>query len=351
MSEDVWSEQDTNPGAIEAALRELVRRRHAENEAYAPARVLNLICIVDRDWRGEIENRLDQVGRYHPSRTIVCAVDGRRTKIDAWASMTADVDPRPGELAVCRERVELDIGPRHLEHLDTIVDPLVVTDLATLVWAPHGHPEAVDSLLDLAQIVLLDSTDEPELAVALERVSELAKKAYIVDLAWLRSTPWRERVAATFDPSEWRGELSRISSLTVRHHPDSAVAGVLFFGWMASRLGWKPERFVAAGEQQRGKAQAHRHVVELCLEPDSTMSVRGLAGLSIETSSGMTISLDRASGGLRAHRRERDGKETEWTLLGASRGEGGILGEGVRQALLRDPTYWPALRAAREMVG
>ena len=33
----------------------------------------------------------------------------------------------------------------------------------------------------------------------------------------------------------------------------------------------------------------------------------------------------------------------EWKILGASRGEGGILGEGVRQALLRDPTYDPAL--------
>jgi hypothetical protein len=38
-----------------------------------------------------------------------------------------------------------------------------------------------------------------------------------------------------------------------------------------------------------------------------------------------------------------------WTVLGASRGEAGILGEGVRQALLRDPTYRPALAAAREM--
>ena len=37
-------------------------------------------------------------------------------------------------------------------------------------------------------------------------------------------------------------------------------------------------------------------------------------------------------------------------MLGASRGESGILGEGVRQALLRDPTYAPALAAARAMV-
>ena len=35
-------------------------------------------------------------------------------------------------------------------------------------------------------------------------------------------------------------------------------------------------------------------------------------------------------------------------MLGASRGEGGILGEGVRQAQLRDPTYGPALERGPE---
>ena len=49
-------------------------------------------------------------------------------------------------------------------------------------------------------------------------------------------------------------------------------------------------------------------------------------------------------------RRDREGKEQVWTVLGASRGEAGILGEGVRQALLRDPTYKPALSAARELL-
>jgi hypothetical protein len=62
------------------------------------------------------------------------------------------------------------------------------------------------------------------------------------------------------------------------------------------------------------------------------------------------MALDRAPGGLRALRRERDGTERTWTVMGASRGEGGILGEGVRQALLRDRTYKPALDAARTMV-
>ena len=64
----------------------------------------------------------------------------------------------------------------------------------------------------------------------------------------------------------------------------------------------------------------------------------------------MKLSLDRGPGGLSATRMARDGRLSEWTVLGASRGESGILGEGIRQALLRDPTYRPALAAAGMMV-
>ena len=53
---------------------------------------------------------------------------------------------------------------------------------------------------------------------------------------------------------------------------------------------------------------------------------------------------------VRSLRRARDGSEESWIVLGASRGESGILGEGVRQALLRDPTYLPALNCARVFV-
>ena len=74
------------------------------------------------------------------------------------------------------------------------------------------------------------------------------------------------------------------------------------------------------------------------------------AGLTLETASGRHFELDRGPGGLRARYRHKRGTEREWTVLGASRGESGILGEGIRQALLRDPTYIPAVSAARAML-
>ena len=56
--------------------------------------------------------------------------------------------------------------------------------------------------------MLIDSVNEPDAGGGARGArSELADDAYVVDLAWLRSTPWRERVAATFDPPRWRDEL------------------------------------------------------------------------------------------------------------------------------------------------
>jgi glucose-6-phosphate dehydrogenase assembly protein OpcA len=345
--DEVWSERNTTPAKIEAALRRIVAEHYHSDHPFVPARVLNVVAIVDAEFRGEIENRFERVGRYHPSRLVLCAVEEGREAIDAWAGVgTEDAEPSPGHISLARERVEIEIGRRHLSKLDTIVDPLLVSDLATMVWAPHGHDEAIDALRRLAQIVLVDTQDEPDVARSLARVADLSQHAYVVDLAWLRSTPWRERVAAAFDPPALRACLSGVASVTVRHREDSLAAALLFCGWLSSRLGWKPGPLSRSDRFLVGHARARRQEVRIQLEP-AVQDAPGLAGVTVETASGEAVSLDRAPGGLKAVRRMRDGSEQTWTVLGASRGEGGILGEGVRQALLRDPTYRPALGCAQ----
>src|SRR5919112_1123275 len=199
VSDLMWSAQATTPGDIEAALRAMLKERHSENASYVPARSLNLVCIV---------------------------------------------------------------GEQHLAHVDTIVDPLVVTDLPTVAWAPHGHQEAIDALLPLTQVVLLDSVDEPDMRDAMNRALTLLDDVYVVDLAWLRSTPWRERVAATFDPPHLRPDLRTISAVMVRHHPESAVAGLLLMGWLASRLDWRISPFVGRNGSLVGSAHARRQDVK-----------------------------------------------------------------------------------------
>ncbi len=244
----------------------------------------------------------------------------------------------------------VELGDRHLDDLVTIADPLVVSDLPTLLWSPHGHHDVVEELLGLAQMVLLDSVDEPDVGEAIERACALSKQVYVVDLAWLRSTPWRERLATTFDSAAMRRELRTLSALTVRHHPESGIAAMLLVGWLASRLGWEVGPLLAHGEALTGRAHARRQDVALRLQPAPEQQVRGLEGLELQTAAGRTLRLDRGPGGLHAYSRDSRGRERSWTILGASRGEAGILGEGIRQALLRDPTYTPALMAAQKLV-
>ena len=342
VNDTVWTAQNTTPSEIEEALRNLLAERHAESAAYVPARVLNLVIIVDRQWSGEIANRLRRVGRNHASRTIVCAVSEGRTTLDAVATVAADSTPGEGETALTFETIVIDLGPGHLPYLDSIVDPLVVTDIPTLVWAPHGHWEAVDSLRGVSQSVLLDSVEDPEVAEALRRAARLLESREVVDLAWLRTTPWRERIATIFAPPARRHQLAAISSIAVRHHFASGAAALLICGWFGSRLGWPAQPL-----HRDGKGHADGQMGEVSVTLDSVgQNVPGLSGLTLTLRDGSSLSLDRGPGGLQATERDGAGVERTWRLLGASRGESGILGEGIRQSLIGNPIYAQALRCA-----
>jgi glucose-6-phosphate dehydrogenase assembly protein OpcA len=346
VSEDVWSARDTHPDAIEAALRDLLRKRHAANESLAPARVLNLVVVVDRDWKGEISNRLERVGRYHASRTVLCSVEERGEQLDATATVTYEDAPKGG-IGVIREHVELDLGPKHLASLRTIVDPVLVSEIPTVLWSPHGHEEAVEALLPIVDVMLIDSDDGSEPSEAFERSDELLDLAYVVDLAWLRTTPWRERLAASFDLPQRRVALQEISGLEVRHRASSSASALLLAGWLSSRLGWQQAPMQAA-ERSGLSGTASRQDGEIPIALRITdQDAPGLGGVTVSCADGYELSLDRGRGGLDARERGCDGSERTWKVFGASRGEAGILGEGVRQALLRDPTYGPSLDAAR----
>jgi glucose-6-phosphate dehydrogenase assembly protein OpcA len=343
----VWSERNTSPDHIEAALRDLLRERHASDRQLAPARVLNLVVVLDKEWKGEISNRLEQVGRYHASRTVTCTVEEGREELDATAVMAYD-QRTPAGIGVLYEMVEIDIGPTHLAHLDTVIDPVIVSEMPTVLWCPHGHQEAIEALIGMIDVILLDSDQLLEPADSLSNVKELLDSAYVVDLAWLRTVPWRERLAASFDPPERLKRLEELEGLEVRYKSGSTVSALLMAGWLTSRLSWEPKRLESGkGNSLRGSATRNSDEIRISLQP-SDQEAPGLEGVTVSCCDDYSLALDRGQGGLTAREQSSDG-ERSWQVLGASRGEGGILGEGVRQALLRDPTYGPALEAARRL--
>lgn len=343
----LWSAEDTTPGEIEGALLRLMHERWSDGMVQAPARVLNLVVVVEADRRAEVAERLERLGGGNPARTIVVAVEPGRQLLAARASLVHGTPGALGGETVFREHIELTCGETAIPHLSTIIFPVLASEVATVVWAPHGHGDAVDALLELTECVLLDSLDFADWNAAVARIRELADRVEVCDLAWLRSTPWRERIAATFDPLIWRGELAQISRVSVRMHPDSTMSALLLVGWLAARLGWNVDQLdCSAAGRKSCSARSEQGPIELSFEDDQSMPVPGLAGLTIESSSGMQLSLNRGSGGLRAERTLPGGATHGWTMIGASRGEDGILATGVAHALLPDELFRPALECA-----
>ena len=188
------------------------------------------------------------------------------------------------------------------------------------------------ALLAKVDAVLLDSAELIEPRAGLARAAELVHSARVVDLAWLRTTPWRERFAASFDPPDRLAKLRTLNGVTIRHMAGSGVSALLLAGWLISRLRWDPSPRI-----------------KIALEPFD-QGTPGLAGVTVSGRDGFTLSLDRARGGLLACERSAAGDERAWQVLGASRGEPGILGDGIRQAQLCDPTYASALETVRNLL-
>ncbi len=333
----VWAGQGVAPDDIEGAMRQLERERYLLTGGALPARALNLIVIVDAAFEGEIVRRLDAVGRNAPSRTIMLRVAPHRTRLNARVALSASDPAEQRPDATLHERVTIDVGDRHVGRLESIVDPVVMPDVPTLVWAPHGHRAAFDAVVALSQSVLLDTTDASEPAAGLRAVHALLADhdLTVVDLAWLRASPWRLRLAAHYADPPRQAELATIRELEVRHDRQSTVAGWLLAGWIADRLGW------SAGPG--GIVAADGAPIALRLVPVD-VGVQGLAGTTIVTADGR-FSLDRCDGGLRAHR-VAAGRDDRWMVLGASRGEAGVLSAAFRRILVPDDGYVGALEAA-----
>jgi glucose-6-phosphate dehydrogenase assembly protein OpcA len=350
VTDSLWSDRDTTPSAISDAFGALLRGGHEDGTAHSPARALNLVVTVDGEWRGEVMNKLERVGRSHPSRTIVFAVERDRQTLEARVSISCTAGSGHGAPAPCRERVEIAVGPGHLPRLNSIAAPILLGDLPTVIWFPHRHEEAISSLSSLADAILIDSLEEPSVERAITGARSLAKRTHVVDLAWLRDAPWRERIAAQFEEPEWRRAPLEISRVRLLHAAGSGMASLLLVGWLGSQLSWKPRPLYPHGGALYAKLRGRRQHVELQLGVAGGQVPPGLESVTIETASSAEISLQRHPGGFAAGRRTPRGDERDWIILGAVPGEERVLGDGIRETLLRDSAYEDALALTDELL-
>jgi hypothetical protein len=228
-----WYGEDVCLADVDTALARL-RAAAAEEGPSMRTSVMTHIAWVPYGWREPARAALEGMAERHPSRTIVLfpernADDNRidaRAEVERWEVPDTD-------RGLVTEVVELTLRGARAEAPASIVEPLLISDLPVFVrWRgepPWGTTE-LDQLIDVTDRLIVDSTewDGDGLPQAYARLAELFPRCAASDIAWARTSRWREHLATL-----WPG-IADVR--TVRVHGTVAQAWLLC-GWLRSRLG------------------------------------------------------------------------------------------------------------------
>lgn len=241
--------------AVEDALAASWRRVRSTRDPGYPvvrASVLSLIvCVTDPSATDRVLDAIRNLSRLHPSRTIILLPDGYPGDDDVrvWHS-TGCAGGDDHERVVCGEQLVIAARGKAIRFLPSLTDQLMLTDLPSFLWwigdVAVSHDSLFDRLTELADRLVVDSSDFVRLGASLARLDQLARRRHQPcspsDLNWARLTPWRELVAQFFDSPALRPHLFHLDEISVDY---SAVDGgglaqtVLMISWIASQLGWQ----------------------------------------------------------------------------------------------------------------
>ena len=227
---------------VERDLAEQWRGESDEKNTVARACVHNLIVVCESA-DDDVTPVLAQVSRTAPGRAIVI----RPVDTDAGLSAYVSANCHKGAAGkiVCSEQIVLEAGRKGMPLLPASVLQLLVEEMPVFTWWRPATLEPYDLLQGLGELtdcMLVDGARFAERPVELlKRLNGWQGKA--ADLTWSRVDPWRETIAALFDPPRMREALGEIRRLRIQvgGAPGAGgvtVAGAYLAGWIASRLGW-----------------------------------------------------------------------------------------------------------------
>ena len=285
--EPIWHGDDVTIGDVLKALGEIRGKfalQEAPDDEHALPRncTMTLVAIAG----SEADERLAQktcleIASQHPSQSIVIREEAplRGHHLDAW--ITTEVRRPATYCAVECEIITLHVRGKAADHLDALVDPILVSGVPTYLWWLGTPPFRKKELLDVLRVadgLVVDSAQFEEPYRSFVGLSRLLKIAHhrlgLADLQWSRLRPWRETIAQFFSPLDRRAFLSGISEVGIDYAGEgrgNRIAATLITGWMAAALGWKLKR-AAAGAG--GVVVAHYEAGGRSVEVDFRSVVR-----------------------------------------------------------------------------
>ncbi|MDJ1182191.1 glucose-6-phosphate dehydrogenase assembly protein OpcA [Roseofilum casamattae] len=232
--------------------------------------------LSNPDFRGSSIS--EAIANQNPCRIItLCPVLGEDKGVSAQVSAYCPIrKSNSGGTLVCCEYITLRGTKEALERVKDLIASLLIPDLPKFFWwkaTPNPEQPLFRELAQQANCIVVDSCYFSDPAAELLKINELIEsETYIADLNWHRFYPWQELTAAAFDPPERRQSLVDIDRVTIDYEKGNDAQALMFLGWLASRLDWKPISYTEEG----GDYDIKR--VELTGTDDKTIHVE-LAGI------------------------------------------------------------------------
>ncbi|MFZ9738272.1 MAG: glucose-6-phosphate dehydrogenase assembly protein OpcA [Prochlorothrix sp.] len=187
----------------------------------------------------------DAIAAQNPCRiiTLCPSIDPEEavsSQVSAYCPITKGHD---SELMCC-EYITLRGPKSELQHQGELVRSLMINDLPQFVWwkaTPNPEELLFQELSSHCTCMIFDScyfSDPQSEFVRMHRLIE--QETYVADLNWHRLAAWQELTAAAFDPPDRRESLVDLDQITIDYEKGNPAQALLFLGWLASRLNWKP---------------------------------------------------------------------------------------------------------------
>jgi glucose-6-phosphate dehydrogenase assembly protein OpcA len=279
-----WHGAGVTAGEVAERLLALNREHAFHEHGHAATRTLNLLAAPADDVAPTaLAEQLAGLADRHPSRTIVVR-EHAAARLDASIAIDCTIGSGMGCAGHCHDMADLVADPERLAHADSLVRPLRVAGLPTVLWLPGVRASrAQDPLATVADAIVLDTAaaSGAALRAALARVAAL-DVARVRDVAWLRLRRWRRHVAARFDDPSALSLLGRIDRVELRSCAPEQAGALLLAGWIAARAEWTIEHLTPAADGWSGTARrADGGAVAIALGPPGTPGLTGIHALAL----------------------------------------------------------------------
>ncbi len=294
-----WSSRATTVAEADALLaklwassearRFLVSDSPTDATAAAPIAVrtgvMNLAVVANGEERAAHAASILATLPRNPSRTLFIVPrdpEGPAT-FAARLEVFCAVTPRGDGTSACTELLWIDVGGPAAHHLASIVPPLSLHDLPTLLWwdAPINASESdVRQLLRGVDRVIIDGATQPSDGLATVRALFAAAEGAgvaVTDFALLRQGRWRDAIATMFDEESAAPFLAAITTISIDYSAgkgSSASVNVVrpayHVAWLASRLNATVQTPLQVDEGDGWRAElrdASRHAIAVELRP------------------------------------------------------------------------------------